>query len=175
MICENSDVPATEEPLYIVLPQLLHRYFSYCFVRLEELSIHPGQFPLLLTLRGHGGCTQAQLSRYLHIKAPTVTVMLDKLERIGLVERRQDPADKRKLRIYLTQSGAAVTERAHAIVREISTSLMTGIGDNEITVFRNVINRMKRNLDTAYAEDPRVARANRGHRERSDAHRPLDF
>lgn len=175
MICENPGAPASEEPLYIVLPQLLHRYFSYCFVRLEELGIHPGQFPLLLALRGHGGCTQAQLSRYLHIKAPTVTVMLDKLERIQLVERRQDPADKRKLRIYLTRTGTDVTERAHAIVREISAALLTGIGDSEIAVFRNVIDQMKRNLDAAYAEDPRVARTSRGHCERLGAHRPLDF
>ena len=154
-MCKKApEEPAAQEPLYVLLPQLAHRYFSCCFVRLEKLGVHPGQVPLLLALNGHGGCTQAELSRRLHIKSPTVTVMLDKMERSGLVERRQDARDKRKLRIFLTPSGTDVTERAQAVVREISAALIAGIDGGELAVFCSVLERMRQNMDAACASPP---------------------
>lgn len=133
-------------PLYLALPQLVHRYFSCCYVRLEKLDLHPGQVHLLLALRDHAGETQVELSRQLHIKAPTVTVMLDKMERQGLVERRQDKQDKRKLRIYLTSEGTAITQRAHAVICGIFDTLMEGISAEELAAFRDIVDRMNQNL-----------------------------
>ena len=155
---KNPDPDFQSAPLYVVLPQLLHQYFSCCFVRLDKLGIHPGQVPLLLALREQMGCTQAELSRRLHIKAPTVTVMLDKMERMGLVERRQDPGDKRKLRIYTTEEGQKITGQAHGIVQEISDILLNGVKKEELDILRGVIEKMKRNMDEAFASDPELLR-----------------
>lgn len=133
-------------PLYLALPQLVHRYFACCYVRLEKLDLYPGQVHLLLALRDHSGETQVELSRRLHIKAPTVTVMLDKMERQGLVERRQDKQDKRKLRIYLTSEGEAITRQAHTVICGIFDTLMEGISVEELAVFRDTVDRMNQNL-----------------------------
>lgn len=135
-----------QTPLYLALPQLVHRYFACCYVRLEKLDLYPGQVHLLLALREHAGETQVELSRQLHIKAPTVTVMLDKMERQGLVERRQDKQDKRKLRIYLTSEGTAITQRAHAVICGIFDTLMEGISAEELAAFRDIVDRMNQNL-----------------------------
>ncbi len=141
-----------QAPLYLALPQLVHRYFACCYGRLERLDLHPGQVHLLLALRDHAGETQVELSRRLHIKAPTVTVMLDKMERQGLVERRQDKQDKRKLRIYLTSDGTAITQRAHAVVCGIFDALMEGISAEELTAFRDIVDRMTQNLKMCTSE-----------------------
>lgn len=128
--------------------------------------------PLLLALVDHEGDTQAQLSRRLHIKAPTVTVMIDKIERIGLVERRQDPKDKRKLRIYLTEAGIAVTAEARAAAHEITSAMIKDISEEELAVFRTVIGRMKQNLDAVCAVETEPPRAQRKSRE---CPAPIDF
>lgn len=157
----NQKIPEgnfQDQPLYVALPQLLHQYFSCCFIRLDKLGVHPGQVPLLLNLRDAAGCTQAELSRRLHIKAPTVTVMLDKMERLGLVERRQDPADKRKLRIYLTGDGQRLTAQAHEIVQDLSDALMKGVEKEELEAVQGVIGKMKQNLDDLRASDPELCR-----------------
>lgn len=145
----RQDIPQRDTaqiPLYLALPQLVHRYFACCYVRLEKLDLHPGQVHLLLALRDHAGETQVELGRRLHIKAPTVTVMLDKMERQGLVERRQDKQDKRKLRIYLTSEGTAITQRAHAVICGIFDTLMEGISAEELAAFRDIVDRMNQNL-----------------------------
>lgn len=147
-----------QTPLYLALPHLVHRYFACCYVRLEKLDLYPGQVHLLLALRDHAGETQVELSRQLHIKAPTVTVMLDKMERQGLVERRQDAKDKRKLRIYLTSEGTAITQRAYAVICGIFDTLMDGISAEELAAFRDIVDRMNQNLKICTPESQPAGR-----------------
>src|SRR5260370_37041997 len=53
------------------------------------------------------------------VKPPTVSKMLDRLERTGLVERRPDSEDSRISRVYLTEQG----HRSQSAVRDIWTDL----------------------------------------------------
>ena len=58
---------------------------------------------------GKGFRTQGQLADYLKISRPSCTTLLDKLEGLGYIERRRDPADERQADIYLTRKGRLVT------------------------------------------------------------------
>lgn len=74
-------------------------------------GIHPGQAMCLRHLSQMDGMTQRDLAERLHVSRPTVTVMLQKLERSGLIERRSDESDQRFTRIYLTEAGKELQER----------------------------------------------------------------
>lgn len=78
---------------------------------------HPAQAGCMWVLSRHEGITQSELGRMLHIAPATVTTMLQRLERDGLVERWTDPDDQRLTRIRLTESGrgrAGAMASAHA-------------------------------------------------------------
>lgn len=80
---------------------------------------HPGQAGCLLALSRSGGMSQSELADALHVSRPTVTVMLQKLEATGAIERRTDEHDQRVTRLSLTPRGAELAERMRAVHAEI--------------------------------------------------------
>lgn len=72
---------------------------------LGQLGLHVGQEMVLIELWQADGLRGGELACRLGIEPPTVTKMLRRLEGCDLVERRQDPADARSFRVYLTEKG----------------------------------------------------------------------
>jgi DNA-binding MarR family transcriptional regulator len=68
-------------------------------------AVHPGQLWCLRVIAGHDGITQRELAEQLYVARPTVTKMLQGMERAGLVERRDDEHDQRLTRVHLTDRG----------------------------------------------------------------------
>lgn len=63
-------------------------------------GLHPGQDLLLLAVWDTPGLRQATLAGLLGVEPPTVTRMVQRLERGGLIERRPDPHDARVMLVY---------------------------------------------------------------------------
>ena len=59
--------------------------FHYCRTHklLEDVGIYPGQPPMLLELKKKGGQSQSELANRLNIKPATVTVMINRMEKVG--------------------------------------------------------------------------------------------
>lgn len=72
---------------------------------LADSGTHPGQLMCLRLLSVNDGVSQRDLADMLHVARPTVTKMLQGMEKSGLVERRPDQADQRLTRVYLTAAG----------------------------------------------------------------------
>ncbi len=71
------------------------------------------QFDVLVQLHRHPeGMTSRQLTRELLVTAGNVTGLVDRLEALGLVERRPVPEDRRAMRVALTGRGRRVARRA---------------------------------------------------------------
>ena len=77
---------------------------------------HPGQAGALWAIGAREGVSQRELAEMVQLTPPTVTAMLQKMERAGLIERRIDESDQRVTRIHLTDDGRALNRdlrRAH--------------------------------------------------------------
>ena len=72
---------------------------------LAALGLHVGQDMVLIELWEKDGLRGGELACRLGVEPPTVTKMLRRLERLGLVERRKDPDDARSFGAYLTEKG----------------------------------------------------------------------
>ena len=72
---------------------------------LQDSGKHPGQAMCLRMLSVNDGVSQRDLAQMLHVAPPTVTKMLQGMQKAGLVERRADEADQRLTRVYLTRAG----------------------------------------------------------------------
>src|SRR5579871_6148886 len=78
--------------------------------RLVPYGVTPGQYALLKVLWEDDGQSGAALGERLRLDSASVTGLLDRIEKAGLVERRADPQDRRINLVYLTPSGAALAE-----------------------------------------------------------------
>jgi DNA-binding MarR family transcriptional regulator len=77
---------------------------------LAEVGLHVGQEMVLIELWQADGLRGGELACRLGVEPPTVTKMLRRLEDLGLLERRPDPADARSFRVYLTERGRALED-----------------------------------------------------------------
>ncbi|HEY4321578.1 MAG TPA: MarR family winged helix-turn-helix transcriptional regulator [Gemmatimonadales bacterium] len=63
-------------------------------------GLHAGQELLLLAVWDAPGVRQSQLADHLGVERPTVTRMVQRLERAGMLERRRDPDDARAMLVF---------------------------------------------------------------------------
>jgi len=73
------------------------------------------QLSLLLTLSEYPGCRVQDTARRLDLTAPTISIGVRRLEKMGLVERAADPDDQRAVCLYLSARGRRVAAKARAI------------------------------------------------------------
>ncbi|MBB3197334.1 MarR family winged helix-turn-helix transcriptional regulator [Roseateles terrae] len=89
-------------------------------------------WPLLMIGRQGDGLRQGALAELLGIEGPSLTRTLDQLVDAGLVERREDPDDRRAKTLYLTEAGNAACEQIEVILRDLRNQVYEGVPDADI-------------------------------------------
>jgi DNA-binding MarR family transcriptional regulator len=116
-----------EAPFEWGMVYLLARIFYAMRDRTEATlrphNLTPMQFTILASLERWQGLTSAELSRRFRVTPQTMGEMIANLERRGLVIRREDPANRRALRVDLTDEGGRLVEACNAKVREMEAEL----------------------------------------------------
>jgi len=79
---------------------------------------HPGQATCLRLLAVHDGITQRDLADALHLARPTVSKMLQAMQKAGVVERRPDDTDQRLTCVKLTAAGRALERDLRAVAAD---------------------------------------------------------
>ncbi|WP_054529266.1 MarR family transcriptional regulator [Erythrobacter sp. SG61-1L] len=90
---------------------------------------------------------QVEIARRLRIEGPTLTRMLDTLEKDGLVERLPDPKDRRTNQLRLTGSGEAELARIFAISDAMRGRLLEGFSEEQILQVNEVLEVLLARLD----------------------------
>ena len=79
-----------------------HQVMSRAF---SEEGSHPAQGGCLIALARNDGLSQRELADRLHLTPPTITAMLQRMEKAGIVVRQPDADDQRLMRVHLTDAG----------------------------------------------------------------------
>ncbi len=79
------------------------------FVKSSGLSMP--QFSTLMRLYYHGGCGISEISAHLDVTAPAASQMVDRLVQMGLLERDEDPNDRRAKQVTLSAKGRGLIEK----------------------------------------------------------------
>ncbi|MGO9360838.1 MAG: MarR family transcriptional regulator [Xanthobacteraceae bacterium] len=109
--------------------------------------------PLYWLGRLGDGVRQKDLAHALLIEGPSLVRLLDDLEAHSLIERREDPRDRRAKTIHLTRSGRAHLGQLHKIASAFSARLLSGISDEEFRICISVLDQIEAQLNTVPAEE----------------------
>ena len=101
-------------------------------------GIHAGQDVLLLALWMEPGLSQAALASRLGVEPPTITRMLQRLERSGLVERRIDPHDARVLRVHPTPRSRLLEGTVRRAWAQLEDILVAELGEEAAARLREL-------------------------------------
>lgn len=92
---------------------------------------------------------QLALATYLRIDRTVMTYLLDDLVTAGLVERRPDPADRRRRLILATPAGAETFAALERKVLDAEDSLLSVVDEGDRTLFRDLLTRIARGAQNA--------------------------
>jgi DNA-binding MarR family transcriptional regulator len=143
---DKAQITPVEQGVGLLLVQLCRAHRNLVAGALEGLHVHVGQEHVVYRLAIEQGITQAQLADALCVDASTVTKMLQRLERDGVVERRADPEDARVQRVYLTPNGTRLVQPVVDIWRRAEARLMAGMTEAEWVLARRLLLQMLSNL-----------------------------
>jgi len=134
------------ESINLLLRMICQAQRSQMSDALAEIGVYAGQEMFLWHLWQEEGLTQSQLVERMCVQPPTISKMLDRLEKAGLVERRPDAENGRLSRVYLTEQGNARQRSVRAIWTNMEQRLTQGLSVEERIVLRRLLLQVHENL-----------------------------
>ncbi len=116
------------------------------FEQLSDRQLSVGQPKVLEYLFTHDGAIQKTIAQACQIEPATVTSLLSRMEKSGLIERKYKDDDKRYICVYLTESGRNESEcvvNAFNIVEKIA---LRNFAETEKEQFKFFLKRVNSNL-----------------------------
>ena len=143
--------PDSADPAPETLTELILRasaqVSSSLGIRLKPLGVQVDEMRVLHALSAAGGLSMTELSDALVIGGPTLTRMADRLVSENLVYRVPDPHDRRRVRLHLTDTGAACAADGAEIVADMQQLLTARFAELDLDELSSALARTASPLD----------------------------
>ena len=122
---------------------------------LRAVDLSPSGFNVLQALRNTPGreLEPCELAERLLLSRPSVTGLLDTLERKGLVERRRHPLDRRRLLIGLTEDAVALLEAHYPEHYARQNAVFAALSDDELASLVTLLRKVEGATPPHLADD----------------------
>lgn len=101
------------------------------YARLAPWGIPGSYWFLLRVLWREDGVSQRELSERIGVAEPSVVVMLRGMERLDLVRRERDEADRRKMRVFLTEHAVALEGELMAVAEDVNHAMLRALAGED--------------------------------------------
>lgn len=119
------------------------------------------QSRVLAALRQHDGLTQTEIADLVMMEKAPLGRTIDRMEEVGLVERRPDPADRRVRRVYLTDAIERLYDPLWGAAFAMFDVALEGFTPEEYQAFLAMLRRIKDNLEAAEQAQEQAPRSER--------------
>jgi DNA-binding MarR family transcriptional regulator len=102
--------------------------------RLNQFDLTARQAALLLSVDANPGHGVRFASVAIGADFPTCSALVGRLEERGLIERRSDPDDRRRTRLYLTPAAAEIVAAVEAAQQAADARIATALGPDAETL-----------------------------------------
>lgn len=124
-----------------------HKLFHDRVRRECERAGMPGGFrQVLFHLSHEDGLPQHELAERMHLRPPTVSVTLQKMEAQGLIARRPDPADQRRMRVFLLEEGRILDGRVRTLFDKTERGLHEALEPEERAELARLLSKVSKSL-----------------------------
>lgn len=131
----------------------VHQLSGRAFARILKAhgldELNPAQGRILYALWREDQISQAELAARTKLEKSTLTLMLDRLEKQGQIERRPDPSDARRRLVCTTEKNRALHGAYEAASAEMLERFYRNIEETEIGAFERTLKKILANLEEA--------------------------
>ena len=123
--------------------RLMRKHFDR---RATRLQLTRAQWRALKVIRREEGLSQSELADYLDMEPIPVGRVVDRLEKTGFVERRADPADRRRWRLHLAPKAHAIVDEMEVIGAGLREEALRVVKSADFDALLRVLAQIKDNL-----------------------------
>ena len=115
--------------------------------QMKNFDITPPQFEVLLTLWEKDGRALNELGKMLSRDGPTITGIIDRLEKKALVQRRRDFADRRCIRVELTPKARGLRDEMTSRLQDSFGDIAGNFTSIEMSQLESILKKMLINIE----------------------------
>ena len=118
---------------------------------LEKLSLTYTQYLVMMVLWEHGGMTEGELGKKVHLNSGTLAPLLKRLEKQGYINRTRPENNENRLLLSLTEQGDALRNKAIDVPREMDGCIP--LSDEELIILKNLLDKALVRMDHKAQEE----------------------
>ena len=134
------------------IKQIHDRILNYILSKREITVFNGERGKILHMLWEKDGLTSKELAEKMGLAINTLTSMLDRIEKAGLIQRSQHPDDRRKILIKLTNYAQGFKKEYEEISKMMISYVYEGFSDDEIEMCGGFLERISQNLEKVEKE-----------------------
>ena len=138
-------MPVTRE-IAVNIMDVARMLRTYADQRARQFGISRAQWVVLIRLDRSEGLKQSELAEILDLQPISLTRLLDRLAKNGLIERRADPNDRRANRLYLTPAARPLLEQLAKLGTDMMETVLDGLDSKANDRLLRNLTLMKDNL-----------------------------
>ena len=134
----------------VIMPKIA-RALTARIVHTNELP--PTQLFTILALQERGRCHFSDICRDLRVSAPTVTGIIDRLEKKGFAQRIPDTHDRRATNVVLTKKGSAVAKEIRESIVSRWREILENLPIADCEQYLRIVKRINDNIEAGDSID----------------------
>lgn len=138
-----------QDRLVFLLEELTRRLRRTFDTSVEQFGLTRTQWRALAYLYRTPGMTQTELAGQLELERASVGQAIDRLEHLGLVERRSAKNDRRVWQVHLQPAAIDLLPKMRVEADQIYARLLEGIKGEDLEAFKSTLATMQHNLGDA--------------------------
>ncbi|MFP3918490.1 MarR family transcriptional regulator [Lysinibacillus telephonicus] len=116
-----------------------NKVFKYFSKLLEDYGITPAQYGVLNCLWREGQLSPKQIGEMIYLEAPTVSGILDKMQKAELIERSVDPKNRRNVLVIATQKSKEIRDEVEAATVKLNNKVLQNLTASDIEVLKKAL------------------------------------
>ncbi|HJA06000.1 MAG TPA: MarR family transcriptional regulator [Candidatus Mediterraneibacter pullicola] len=140
--CDMSDIP-----ILGLLGIVSHRAKNTAMSMYREFDMNRSSAGVLFLLYQRKTMSQKALAEQLNVTAPSITSLIQKMEKTGYITRRPDDQDQRVMRLSLTEKGKSCIQSVKDVAERMEKIIFEGMSVEERLLFRRLMLQVNENLD----------------------------
>lgn len=114
--------------------------------KLKDTGLTVGQPKILDYLKDHDGSNQKEIAGACFLEAGSLTIILNRMEERGLIERRMLNGNRRSFHIFMTEEGKRKQRMIEAAFLEIEKTALACVAEDELRQYMSVCKKICFNL-----------------------------
>jgi Transcriptional regulators len=123
------------------------KLIHYLNSKLEKFQLTTEQWMVLLKLSEQDKISQKFLAEISGKDQPTLTRILDILERKNFIKRHPSKEDRRSFAIHITEEGLTLSKKVAPFLEEIFKDMLNGISDEKLKIYQEVLLQIDENIN----------------------------